>query len=114
MALRMLTEKVSGVAATFYQRTLANQLAKTGMRYEDLLIQEQGEVKEAIELADPDVIAGRNRRIKRAIDLSFKRKSLLDYAPDMKQEPFKFEIYEDMEKIRARDQELAALNVENK
>lgn len=33
-------------------------------------------MKEALSLADPDVLTARNRRLKRAIDLSYKKKSL--------------------------------------
>ena len=73
--------------------------------------EDEKEVQEALSLADPDVITGRTRRLKRAIDLSYKRKSLQDYAPGMELDIFKKEIYPDIEKIRARDQELAQLNM---
>ncbi|KAL7552756.1 hypothetical protein ACHAWF_015994, partial [Thalassiosira exigua] len=83
-----------------------------GLRYEDLLIEETAQVKEALSLAEPDVLTGRTRRLKRAIDLSYKRKSLLDYAPapDLNKETFKSEIRNDIRKIQARDQEFAQLN----
>ena len=71
-------------------------------------------MKEALDLADPDTLTGRTRRLKRAIDLSYKRKSLQDYAPNMNLELFKQEIVPDIEKIRARDQEYAQLNAHNK
>jgi ubiquinol-cytochrome c reductase subunit 7 len=94
---------------------MENPLPKiTGLRYEDLLIEEAPEVKEALELADPAIQTARTRRIKRAIDLSYKKKSMLDYAPDQNNETFKEEIYVDIEKIRARDQEYAQLNANNK
>ena len=35
----------------------------------------------------------------------------MDYAPDVNQETFKVEIYEDVEKIKARDQEYAMMNL---
>lgn len=85
-----------------------------GMRYEDIINENEKEVAEALELADPDVITGRVRRTKRAIDLSFKRKNFLHYAPDVDQETFKVEIYDDVQKIIARDQEYAALNANTK
>jgi len=59
-------------------------------------------------------VTGRNRRVKRATDLNFKRKDLLDYAPNMKLEPFKFDLIPDMEKIAAREEEFAALNMHKK
>ena len=71
-------------------------------------------MKEALELADPAIQTARTRRIKRAIDLSYKKKSMNDYAPDQDNEIFKKEIYVDIEKIRARDQEYAQLNANNK
>lgn len=86
----------------------------TGLRYEDLLIEEHKEVEEALKLADPEYLTGRTRRLKRAIDLSYKKKSLQDYAPDMELDIFKEEIYPIIEKIRARDQEFAQLNAHNK
>ncbi len=85
-----------------------------GLRYEDLLNEDEKEVKEALELADPEVLTARTRRLKRAIDLSYKRKSLQDYAPNMELDLFKSEIYPDIEKIRARDQEYAQLNAQSK
>lgn len=67
-------------------------------------------IAEALELADPAVRIGRQRRLKRASDLSFKTKVLTDYAPNMKLEPFKAEIWEDIQKIKARDTEIKQLN----
>ena len=90
------------------------QTHTTGLRYEDIINDHEKEVVEALELADPDVITGRTRRVKRAIDLNFKRKNFMDYAPDVNQETFKVEIYDDVEKIKARDQEYALLNAHNK
>jgi ubiquinol-cytochrome c reductase subunit 7 len=84
------------------------------MRYEDIINEDEKEVAEALVLADPDVVAGRTRRLKRAIDLNFKRKNFMDYAPDVEQETFKAEFYEDVEKIKARDAEYAMLNAHNK
>lgn len=114
MALRMMIDKATGMAARMYQRSVAAQLSQTGLRYEDIINENEKEVAEALSLADPDVITGRTRRLKRAIDLNFKRKNFMDYAPDVNQETFKMEIYEDVEKIKARDQEYALLNAHNK
>jgi len=110
----MVYDKALGFAAKQYQSVLGNQLAQYGLRYEDLLNEDEKEVKEALSLAEPDVVTARTRRLKRAIDLSYKRKSLQDYAPNMELDLFKKEIYPDIEKIRARDQEYAQLNAHNK
>ena len=65
-------------------------------------------------MADPEVVEGRTRRLKRAIDLNYKRKNMLDYAPGVEQDTFGKEFYDDVAKIEARDQEYALLNVHNK
>jgi ubiquinol-cytochrome c reductase subunit 7 len=75
-----------------------------------LLNNSDPKVGEALELSDPAVRVGRQRRLKRASDLSFKGKNLQDYAPNMKLEPFKEEIWDDIQKIKARDAEFALLN----
>jgi ubiquinol-cytochrome c reductase subunit 7 len=85
-----------------------------GLRYEDLLNENEHDIAEAIELADPEVKIGRTRRLKRALDLDVKHKNLNDYAPNMDQETFRVELYDDVLKIRARDQEFALLNQHKK
>ena len=57
------------------------------------------DVVEALKLADPEVLHGRMRRLKRASDLSYKGKNLPDYAPNMVLEPFKEEFYGDLLKL---------------
>eukprot|EP00561_Arcocellulus_cornucervis_P010247 CAMPEP_0185826178 /NCGR_PEP_ID=MMETSP1322-20130828/31417_1 /TAXON_ID=265543 /ORGANISM="Minutocellus polymorphus, Strain RCC2270" /LENGTH=131 /DNA_ID=CAMNT_0028523903 /DNA_START=423 /DNA_END=818 /DNA_ORIENTATION=- len=114
MALRMITEKAMGLVSKQYQAALGASLAQTGLRYEDLLNEGERDIAEAMTLADPELITGRTRRIKRALDLGFKRKNLQDYAPDMELDIYKSELYETVEKIRARDQEYALLNAHNK
>jgi hypothetical protein len=71
---------------------------------------DEPEVNEALELAHPDVVEGRYRRLKRASDLAFKQKNLQDYAPDMALEPWKLEISQDVDKILQRDMEFDLLN----
>lgn len=71
-------------------------------------------VEEALSLADPDILTARSRRLKRAIDLNFKRKNFMDYAADVEQDTWKKEFYDDVLKIKARDQEYAMLNAHNK
>jgi ubiquinol-cytochrome c reductase subunit 7 len=67
-----------------------------------------------LELADPEIITGRYRRLKRASDLSYKTKILQDYAPDMELEPFKEELWDDIQKIKARDEEKLLLELHKK
>ena len=86
----------------------------SGLRYEDLLNEYEPAVAEALSYAPKEVVQGRTRRLKRAFDLSYKRKSLLDYAPDMVLEPFKQEIIPDIKNINERNQEWALMNIHNK
>ena len=75
-----------------------------------MVSRDEPEVGEAFDLAHPDIVEGRYRRLKRASDLAFKQKLLQDYAPDMVLEPFKLEIMDDVKKIQQRDLEYDALN----
>jgi len=102
------------VAHFFTYIVSPSSLCNSGLRYEDLLNEGERDIAEAMTLADPELITGRTRRIKRALDLGFKRKNLQDYAPDMELDIYKSELYETVEKIRARDQEYALLNAHNK
>jgi hypothetical protein len=86
----------------------------SGLRYEDLLNEQEPHVAEALVLADPAVVQGRNRRVLRAFDLDLKKKNFTDYAPAVDQETFKIEIYDDISKIRARDAEYALINMHKK
>jgi len=67
-----------------------------------------------LDLADADVVKGRLRRLKRASDLSYKSKVLTDYAPNMKLEPFKEELWEDVKKIQKREEEYELLDMHKK
>jgi hypothetical protein len=93
---------------------LSSFLTSVGLQYEDLLIEQDHHVAEAVALADKDIATGRTRRLMRAIDLDFKKKRLVDYAPEMEQDPFKEELWPDIIKLKARDQEYALLNAHTK
>jgi ubiquinol-cytochrome c reductase subunit 7 len=78
------------------------------------LISERASVKEAMSLAPPEVIKGRMRRLKRASDLTFKGKVYTDYKSADGLEPFKKELWHDIQKIEAREQEYAMLDLYKK
>ena len=52
--------------------------------------------------------------MKRASDLTYKAKSLGDYAPNAKLDPFKIELWEDVKKIEARNDEYDIVNLHKK
>lgn len=86
----------------------------TGLRYEDLLNSSKPAIAEAIDLADPEVVKGRMRRLKRASDLTYKGKNLPDYAPNLKMEPFKSDLWEDVLKLEKRNEEYEIMNLHKK
>jgi hypothetical protein len=67
-----------------------------------------------LELADKDVVTGRMRRLKRASDLIFKGKIYTDYASADNIDTFKEELWPDIQKIQARDEEFAIVNLHKK
>jgi hypothetical protein len=75
-----------------------------------LINENDPDMEEALTLADSDVVTGRNRRLKRAIDLDFKKKLYTDYAPSVGSDTFKFELDGELQKIRERNLEDAILN----
>merc|ERR1711874_629695 len=99
-ALRQVLFKATNFVAKSYQKNVRKELVQTGLRYEDLINEDIREVNEALSYASSDKLDGRNRRIKRAMDLSFKRKNYNDYVPEYKgEDSFHWDIYEDVEKI---------------
>ena len=78
------------------------------------MISAQPAVAEAMELADDHVVKGRLRRLKRASDLVYKGKLYTDYADEATLEPFKLELWEDVKKIEAREEEYALLDLHKK
>lgn len=106
-----MINKLIAPLARAYKANVAKSLGSYGLRYEDCLI-EKPAVLEAIALSDPTVLRDRNRRIKRAMDLSFKKKDLNDYRPDIvaSATPFKREISDLVERIENREEERELLN----
>ena len=92
-----------------------NKIWNIGLKYEDLLNNEQLYIKEALELSDPEYYYGRLRRLKRASDLTLKGKNYTDYAPSgTTYEPYVFELRSEIEKLKERDEEEALLNLHKK
>uniref|UniRef100_A0A7S2WSF4 Cytochrome b-c1 complex subunit 7 n=1 Tax=Mucochytrium quahogii TaxID=96639 RepID=A0A7S2WSF4_9STRA len=62
--------------AKWYQRQVHGSLAKYGLRYEDILMTENPDVKRALQYIPKEEQIARQRRIRRAIDLNFKHQYL--------------------------------------
>jgi ubiquinol-cytochrome c reductase subunit 7 len=108
---RFIVAMLSSLLPCITQRqTLISFVCLLGLRYEDLINENDPDMEEALTLADYDILTGRNRRLKRAIDLDFKKKFYTDYAPSVAADTFKFELEEDIQKIRGRNLEYAILN----
>ena len=87
-------------------------LNQYGLKYEDCLI-EHPPVKEALSYMSQSALLDRDRRIKRAMDLSFKKKTIEEYYGKeyvAALEPTKLEWTDMVDKIKARDEERELLN----
>ena len=76
-----IVRKVIGVAARTYQGMVSKRLAAFGLKLEDCYV-ESPDVEKALSRLDPQELLERERRIKRAFDLSAKKK----YLPEEMQE----------------------------
>ncbi len=106
--------QLSEQGVDFFTLTHLNYFSFPGLRVEDLLNEDEPDIKEALALSAPEVRTGRTRRLKRAFDLGVKQKNYLDYAADVEQDTFKFEFYDLARQIRIRDHEFALLNQHKK
>ena len=70
-----IVQKVWGVAAKTYQGMVAKRLAVYGLKLEDAYV-ESPDLEKALKRIDPQALVEREMRIKRAFDLSAKRKEL--------------------------------------
>ena len=77
-----IVKKVIGMAAMQYQKIVAKRLAASGLKLEDLYVETE-DVEKALSRIPADVLLERERRIKRAFDLSAKKK----YIPEEMQDP---------------------------
>eukprot|EP00924_Labyrinthula_sp_SR-Ha-C_P009848 maker-scaffold_21-snap-gene-1.0-mRNA-1 protein AED:0.00 eAED:0.00 QI:138/1/1/1/1/1/2/106/109 len=85
--------------AKAYQKSVHKSLARYGLRYEDIIISEGPDVKKALKYIPKEEVEARNRRLKRAIDLSFKQKCLPKEI-QAQQEPGKFYMADTMAEVR--------------
>ena len=93
-----------------YRASVSNSLKSYGLRYTDCLI-ETPSLKESLSLFPSSVREGRDRRTKRALDLSFKKKDFREYGPNGGEVEgiFDREIENVMERIERRDEEVELL-----
>lgn len=68
-----------GRASDTYRASVANELRKFGLRYDDLLNEFDDEVKLAIEKLPKEELEMRNKRLKRALDLDLKQTYLPEH-----------------------------------
>mmetsp|Transcript_2212 Transcript_2212/g.2301 ORF Transcript_2212/g.2301 Transcript_2212/m.2301 type:complete len:108 (-) Transcript_2212:87-410(-) len=90
-----------------YQAIVAARLAPYGLKYNDLLVETE-DVKGALTRIDPDILLERERRIKRAFDISAKKKFL---APEFQSaDTFDFYLKKDVEKVQLEREEREIIN----
>jgi len=101
-----IASKVFGTVAKGYQGIVASRLGAMGLKYDDLMI-EGGDLEKALGRTAPDVTYERELRIKRAFDLSSKRKAMpAGQAPNA----MDFYIGDAMEHAKLEREERAVLN----
>mmetsp|Transcript_16255 Transcript_16255/g.28809 ORF Transcript_16255/g.28809 Transcript_16255/m.28809 type:complete len:104 (+) Transcript_16255:93-404(+) len=62
--------------AKLYQRSVHRSLREYGLRYEDVIVAENPDLQRALQYLPAEERELRNRRIRRAVDLSFKHEAL--------------------------------------
>ena len=97
-----IVQKAWSMAAKTYQGMVSKRLAAYGLKLEDAYV-ETPDMEKALNRIDPQVLVERERRIKRAFDLSAKRKEL---PLDMQQKVDPLGLYlEEHLEIAKRDRE---------
>ena len=94
--------------ARWYQGQVFGKLSKLGVRYEDLLI-ESADVDKAHAWQDAETMAMRDRRIKRAIDLSMKHTYLPEEVAAV-QDPGNFYLSDAVNEAKKLREERELLN----
>mmetsp|Transcript_5925 Transcript_5925/g.6812 ORF Transcript_5925/g.6812 Transcript_5925/m.6812 type:complete len:113 (-) Transcript_5925:239-577(-) len=97
-------QRVVGTVAKGYQSWVAKDLAKYGLLYEDVIMHENPDVQAALKYIPPEEVEARNRRLRRALDMSFKHKTLPKEIQAV-QDTDKFYLNETMDEIRALREE---------
>eukprot|EP01040_Poterioochromonas_malhamensis_P004589 gene4590-4920_t len=106
MVFQQFFRGATNVAARLYQRSLAKNLKEYGLKYEDLLI-ETPAVERALSRIPAEVRIERERRIKRAIDASAKKKTLPEELQNY--DPFESYLREHVEIAKLEETEKVLL-----
>ncbi|EKX32468.1 hypothetical protein GUITHDRAFT_156324 [Guillardia theta CCMP2712] len=69
-------DKLLRPLAMWYGRKVEHELAKYGLKYEDILNDSHPDIQTAILRLSPEEISNRNKRLKRALDISLKHAEL--------------------------------------
>eukprot|EP00636_Phaeomonas_parva_P019021 CAMPEP_0118869912 /NCGR_PEP_ID=MMETSP1163-20130328/13058_1 /TAXON_ID=124430 /ORGANISM="Phaeomonas parva, Strain CCMP2877" /LENGTH=124 /DNA_ID=CAMNT_0006804851 /DNA_START=97 /DNA_END=471 /DNA_ORIENTATION=+ len=93
--------------ASSYKASVAESLNKYGLKYDDVLNEALPSVQEAVARLDPEEKIARDRRMKRAIDLSFKKKGMPEGSDG---KPFENYLYDHQQKVQEEQDEREILN----
>jgi len=102
-------DKVMKRLAKSYQSAVYKHLREYGLRYEDIVITENPDLQKALKYLPKEEYIARQRRIKRAVDLSFKHEALPKEIQEI-QEPGKIYLVPLMEQFRLLREERELLN----
>ena len=108
-SIERYVDKFLGLFAGPYQRSVTTRLNKYGIKYDDVLNENDEDVAAALQRIDGDTLELRTRRLRRAMDVSYKKK---DLPEDLKAtfEPLTPYLADTVEEVAARREERAVLN----
>lgn len=93
---------MAGRACLNYQDLMAFRLNQYGLKYQDLFNEHDPDVAVAIQRMSPELKLARERRLKRAMDISFKKKYLTaDQTTSLKPlEPYMTDLIDEARVLR--------------
>uniref|UniRef100_A0A7S2FYD9 Cytochrome b-c1 complex subunit 7 n=1 Tax=Florenciella parvula TaxID=236787 RepID=A0A7S2FYD9_9STRA len=102
MAASLVGKNVWNSVAKVYQAGVVQRLNQYGLKYDDILNESDPDVKIALSRMPGDLQVARDRRLKRALDISFKKKPLpADFQKTLTPlEPYMESIVDEMRSLR--------------
>lgn len=111
MSRRHIFTSVVNAVGAAYRRSVSAELKRYGLKYDDVLNEALPSVQEAISRLTPEEKVARDRRLKRAIDMSFKKKGMPEDGQNY--DPFEDYLFEHQKDVEKRQEERAIGNSYN-
>lgn len=107
--LKKAGDFVLDVAAQQYKRSMTRKLNAFGLKFDDLMIEEDPDVAEAVRRLTPEQQLARKRRQFRAFDISLKKTPLPDHIQAV-QDPFEPYLQDIIKEVREERLERELIN----